>query len=161
VFTIRVKWPPKPDPVKRRPPTARRFYLAELAVPLGYIFVTSHALTNVANALPGAGHRRYPPRRFVSSPSAAPAAPLRSAPGCHPFHLNLDQPHRLAHILPSNRPGADDDVQHGPRPSRLPPCAVHARVPRTTSLPSSRLLCPLSTNASCGAFIGLEPRRRQ
>jgi hypothetical protein len=39
--SIRVKWPPKLDPVKRRPPTARRFYLAELTVHLGYIFVTS------------------------------------------------------------------------------------------------------------------------
>src|SRR5271163_1516609 len=121
VFTIRVKWPPKPDPVKRRPPTARRFYLAELAVPVGYIFVTSHALTNVANALPDAGHRRYPPRRFVSSPSAAPTAPLGSAflasSGCYQFHLDLDQPHRLAYTLLSNRPGADDDAdddfQHG------------------------------------------------
>ena len=96
VFTIRVKWLPKPDPVKRRPPTARRFYLAELAVPVGYIFVTSHALTNVANALPGAGRRRYPPRRFVSSPSAAPTAPSKSALlaslGCHGFHLDLDEP---------------------------------------------------------------------
>jgi hypothetical protein len=32
-------------------------YLAELAVPLGYIFVTSHALIDIANALPGAGRR--------------------------------------------------------------------------------------------------------
>jgi hypothetical protein len=40
VSTIWVKWPPKPDPVKRRPPTTRLFYLAELAVPLGYMFVT-------------------------------------------------------------------------------------------------------------------------
>jgi hypothetical protein len=30
-LTIRVKWPPKPDPVKRRPPATRRFYLTELA----------------------------------------------------------------------------------------------------------------------------------
>jgi hypothetical protein len=38
VFTIRARGPPKPDPVKRRPPTARRFYLTELTVSLGYIF---------------------------------------------------------------------------------------------------------------------------
>jgi len=36
VFSIRVKREPKPDPVKRRPPAARCFYLAEHAVPLGY-----------------------------------------------------------------------------------------------------------------------------
>jgi len=36
-------------------PTTRRFYLAELAVPLGYIFVTFHPFTNVANVLPSAG----------------------------------------------------------------------------------------------------------
>src|SRR5947207_10400791 len=52
VFSIRVKRPPKPDPVKRRPPTARRFYFTELAVPLVYIFVSSHVLANVANAAP-------------------------------------------------------------------------------------------------------------
>jgi hypothetical protein len=34
--------------------TTRRLYLTELAVPAGYIFVTSHALTNVANVPPGA-----------------------------------------------------------------------------------------------------------
>jgi hypothetical protein len=64
--------------------------------PVGYILVTSQALTNVANALPGAGRRRYLPRYFVSSPSAAPTALLRSAflafPGCHQFHFDLDQP---------------------------------------------------------------------
>jgi hypothetical protein len=34
VFTIRVKWPPKPDPVNRRPPAAHRFYFTKLTVPL-------------------------------------------------------------------------------------------------------------------------------
>jgi hypothetical protein len=34
IITIRVKWPAKPDPVKRRLSTIRRFYLTELAVPL-------------------------------------------------------------------------------------------------------------------------------
>ena len=33
-------------------PTARRFYFTELAVPLVYIFVSSHVLANVANAAP-------------------------------------------------------------------------------------------------------------
>jgi hypothetical protein len=46
VNTIRVKRAPKPVPVKRRPPTARRFYFTEPAVPLVYIFVTSHVLAN-------------------------------------------------------------------------------------------------------------------
>lgn len=35
VFTIWVKRPPKPHPVKRRPPSARRFYLMEPAMPSG------------------------------------------------------------------------------------------------------------------------------
>jgi hypothetical protein len=34
-ITIRVKKEPKPDPVKPRPSTARRFYFTELAIPLG------------------------------------------------------------------------------------------------------------------------------
>ena len=33
VFSIRVKWTPKAAPVKRRPPTACRFYFAEFAGP--------------------------------------------------------------------------------------------------------------------------------
>jgi hypothetical protein len=45
-FTIRVKRVPKPDPVKRRPSTARRFYFTEPAVPLVYIFVTFHVPAN-------------------------------------------------------------------------------------------------------------------
>ena len=75
-------------------------------MPLGYLFVTSHALTNVANALPGAGRRRYPPRHFVSSPSVAPTAPLGSAflafPNCHQFHLDLDKPISPHAYLPSD-----------------------------------------------------------
>src|SRR4051794_464804 len=51
VSSIRVKWMPKPAPVKRRPPTACRFYFAEFAVPLVYIFVTHPpVLAHPANA---------------------------------------------------------------------------------------------------------------
>lgn len=96
VHAIRVKWTPKPDPVKPRPPTARRFYFTKPAVPWVYIFVTSHVLAHVANAPPVAAYPRYPPRRFVSFPSAAPTAPSGSAflasPGCHRGHLDLDEP---------------------------------------------------------------------
>jgi hypothetical protein len=148
VFTIRVKWLPKPDPVKRRRRPLAAFISRSL--PCLLVIYSSHPTPSpTLLALPGAGHRRYPPRRFVSSPSAAPTAPLGSAflasPGCHQFYLDFDQPHRLAHMLLSNRSGADDDadddVQYRPRPSGLgSPCAVHARMPRTTSLPSSRLL---------------------
>jgi len=59
----------------------------ELAVPLGYIFVISHALTDVANAPSGAGRRRYPPRRFIFSTSAPPTAShgtvFLASPGCY------------------------------------------------------------------------------
>jgi hypothetical protein len=52
----------------------------------------------------------------------------------HSDHLDLDEPQPLAHTLPSNRPGAnddaDDDVQCWLRPSGpRNPCAVHARMP--------------------------------
>jgi hypothetical protein len=44
-ITIRVKKIPKPDPVNRRPPTARRFYFTEPAVPHGvYIRLTIPSL---------------------------------------------------------------------------------------------------------------------
>jgi hypothetical protein len=114
VHAIRVKWTPKPDPVKRRPPTARRFYFTEPAVPWVYIFVTSHVLAHVVNAPPVAAYPRYPPRRFVSFPSAAPTAPPGSAflafPGCHRVHLDLNEPQPLDYTTLSNRPGADDDA---------------------------------------------------
>jgi hypothetical protein len=129
-----VKRPPKPEPVKRRPPIARRFYFPEPAVPCVYIFITSPVFANVANAPTVAGSRRHSPRRFVSSPSAAPTTSLGSAclasPVCYWFHLELDEPRRLAQALPSNRPGADDDadddVQYWLRPSGLgsPTCSA-------------------------------------
>jgi hypothetical protein len=89
VYTIRVKRAPKPDPVKPRPPAARRFYFTQLAVPLVYIFVSSHVLANVTNAAPVPGYRRNSPRRFVFSSSAAPIEPpgsaLLASPGATSF----------------------------------------------------------------------------
>jgi hypothetical protein len=87
-YTLRVKRAPKPDPVKPRLPAGRRFHFVELAVPLVYIFVSSHVLANVAKAAPVPGYRRDPPRRFVFSSSAASIAP----PGCHRFHLDRNVP---------------------------------------------------------------------
>ncbi|MCJ1472181.1 hypothetical protein MMC13_000828 [Lambiella insularis] len=98
----------------------------------------------MANAPAVAGSLRHPPRRFVSSPLAAPTAPLGSAclasPACHRFHLDLDESRRLAHALPSNWPGADgdadDDVHHCcGRKGEAPLRAVHAKM-STTSPPS-------------------------
>jgi hypothetical protein len=95
-------------------PTARRFYFTAPAGPWVYIFVTSHVLAHVANAPPVAAYPRYPPRRFIFCPSAAPTAPPGSAflasPGCHRGHLDLDEPQPLADTTLSNRPGADDDA---------------------------------------------------
>jgi hypothetical protein len=53
-----VKWAPKLDLAKHRPPTAHRFYFAESAVPLVYIFATPYVLANVANARPVGGIER-------------------------------------------------------------------------------------------------------
>jgi hypothetical protein len=63
-----------------------------------------------------------------------------------------------AHTAPSNGPGADDDadnnVEYWLRQSGLGiPRALHQEMPRTTSLPSSRLLNLFGANASYGAFI--------
>src|SRR5271170_6891007 len=75
----------------RRP---RRFYFKETAVPSVYTFVLTYVLANVANAPPVAGYSRYLPRRFISSPSAAPTAPLGllnpASSESHQFHLDLD-----------------------------------------------------------------------
>jgi hypothetical protein len=68
-----VKWPPKPDLVKRLPPTPRCFYSAELAVSLGYI-IRSYAFANVTNVPPSAGRRQYLLHRFIFSVLAPPAA---------------------------------------------------------------------------------------
>jgi hypothetical protein len=160
-YTIRVKRPPKPDPVKPQPPAARRFYFTELTSPSVYIFVSSHVLINVANATPVAGYPRYPPRRFVSSPSAAPTAPLGptfpASPGCHLVHFDLDEPQSLAHMPPSNSPGAgdgaDDDVKYWLRPPGLGiPYTLQREELRATSLSFLRLLDPFGAKASRGAL---------
>ena len=74
VLSIRVKWTPKPAPVKRRPPTACRFYFAEFAVPLAISSSHPPVLAHVANAPHLAAYCRLLPYRFVS-PLAAPTAP--------------------------------------------------------------------------------------
>jgi hypothetical protein len=145
-----------PDTVKRRPPTARRFYFTTPAVPWLYIFVTSHVLAHVANAPPVAAYPRYPPRRFVSFPSAAPTAPPGSAflasPGCHRGHLDLDEPQPLAYTTLSNRPGADDDADGDAscqlRHSVLTQDGASALSIRETSCPPKQLLRHVSAPCS-------------
>ena len=77
-FTIRVKRPPKPEPVKHQPLTACCFYFPNSPCLHVYIFVTPPVLANVANAPQLAGYRRRLPCRFVVS-SAAPTAPPRGS----------------------------------------------------------------------------------
>jgi hypothetical protein len=89
-----VKRTAKPVPVKRRPPTTRRFYFTELAVPLMCKFVSYHVLANSANAALVPGYRRDPPRHFAFSSSTAPTTPLprfgiASFPGMPQVHLDL------------------------------------------------------------------------
>jgi hypothetical protein len=145
---IRVKRAPKPDPAKRRPPTADR--------PPLLFQRACHAFRSIYSSHP----------RFVSSPSAAPTAPLGSAClaslGCPLCHLDLDEPQPLAHTLPSNRPGAnddaDDDVQCWLRPSgpRNPSVQCTQGCLGTTSLPSSRRLhLPSQRQRELGTGAGL------
>src|SRR5271169_4229103 len=74
-----------------------------------YIFVTSPVLAHVANAPHLAGYCRPLPRRFVSPSSAASTAPPGPAfllpRAVHLFHLDVDEPRRLAYTAPSNGPG--------------------------------------------------------
>ena len=91
MVSILVKWYRKPDPVKPRPPAARRFYFTELARPLDvYIFVLwgSHVLANVANAATSQATVEIHRAALSSLPR-----PLRLPPlGCHRFHLDRNVP---------------------------------------------------------------------
>jgi hypothetical protein len=80
----------------------------------------------------------------------------------HSDHLDLDEPQPLAHTLPSNRPGAnddaDDDVQCWLRPSgpRNPSVQCTQGCLGTTSLPSSRRLhLPSQRQRELGTGAGL------
>jgi hypothetical protein len=75
--TIWVKRPPKPDPVKRRPPSARHFYLTEPAVPSGLYI---RHIPRPANAPPVAGYRRHPLCLSFSAALTAPPACLPVLP---------------------------------------------------------------------------------
>src|SRR2546423_11679328 len=78
--------------------------------------------------LPVAGYRRYPPRRFVFSSSAAPTAPPGSAflasPGCHRFHLDLHCPQRWANTDSLNGAGVNDDADDDDDCCLGPPCGA-------------------------------------
>jgi hypothetical protein len=162
-----VKWAPKPDPVKRRPPSPAAFILRNLPY-LWSIFVTSQVLTNVANASLVAGYRRHPPRRLVSSSSATPTAPPGSAflasPGCHWFHLDLSY-HELIGLHPVSRWAwrSKRDVGDQPgfqRQGISVPCI--RGLPRPTTSPASlRLSYALRFNAGCGFFACLKPHYHQ
>jgi hypothetical protein len=165
VFTVWVERPPKPIPGMISA-NRRRFYLAKPAVLFRYIFVTSHVLATLLMHLrwQATVDIHHAALSFLPRPLLGSA--FLASPGCHLFHLDLTDLIDWAHTLPSNRPSADNnadgDVQCRPRRSGLgsPLCSARKDV-RRSHFPSSRLLHPLSTNASYGAFIGLEPRRRQ
>jgi hypothetical protein len=110
VFSIRVKRAPKPVPVKRRPLAA--FISREFAVPLVYIFVSSHVLAHVANAAPSQAtveiHHaalsslpqplRLPPRVSIASfPRVQQVSPRPQHPPTYPNDwLVLPRPTGLA-----------------------------------------------------------------
>src|ERR1700733_4902125 len=105
----------KPAPVKRRPPTACRFYFAEFAVPPRlYLRQTPPVLAHLANALYLVARRRRLPRRLVSLLGRSDCAPRTSLPSfpraVHLFHL---EPRRLAYTTPSNGPEHNDDAMMG------------------------------------------------
>jgi hypothetical protein len=103
-----------------------------------------------ATLSPFLSHSDCPP--WTSIPSFPRVPPVSSRP-------NLSQ--RLAHTALLNRPGvddADDDVDYwvGACPTRGLR-AVHAKLPRTTSLPLSRLTQSCRRQReSCGVFIRLK-----
>lgn len=115
-FQSVVKRAPKPDLVKPRPTTIRRFCFTEPAVLqlYKYIFVTSYILANVVHAPPVTACPRHLLCRFVSSPSAVLPVSLGSvflvSAGCHQFHLDRAGRQLLACTLLSRRPGADDNA---------------------------------------------------
>ena len=75
--------------------TARRFYFAELAVPLVYIFVSSHVLANVANAAPSQATVEIHHAALSSLPQPLrlpPRVSIASFPGVQQFHLDRNVP---------------------------------------------------------------------
>jgi hypothetical protein len=103
----------KLDPVKRQPPTSRRFYFKALPCLLVYVFVSSHILTNVANAASVAGYLRYPSCRFVFSsatPTASPGLACLALPGCHQFQLRPELTQIIGlHLLGRPAQRSEDD----------------------------------------------------
>jgi len=163
-LSLRVERASKPVPVKRRRPTVDRSPLL-FHVPLVYIFVSSHVLANVANAAPVAGYpsksatllcllflgRSNCPRRgSIAGFPGVPHLSLRhQRPPMYPSDwLLLPRPTGLA---PMTSAKMTSTIRLGP-PGEASLHAGRARIPRTTLLPSLRLLHPFSANASCGAF---------
>jgi hypothetical protein len=131
------------------------------------IFVTSHVLVNVANAPSVAGYCRYPPRRFIFSSSAASNAPLGltflASQECLRFHLDLNEIQRFTNTALLSLSGADDDAYDERSILPVPPGyaplrAMHAKVPKRTSLLSFRLFNHSGANVSRGAFTCLKVR---
>jgi hypothetical protein len=134
-----------------------------------YIFVLSHDLANVTNAAPVAGYLRDPPRRFVSSFSAAPTAPPGSAllafPGAPQVSPRPQRsptyPSDWLLLPPSNRPGADDDGESdvddyaGGPPDEAPLHPGRAKIPEDDPTTILTTTPPFGANSSCGAFGGL------
>src|SRR2546423_189241 len=76
--------------------TSRRFYFTELAVPLVYIFISSHVLANVANAAPSQATVEITTPLcllFLSrSDCPPPGSALLASPECNRFHLDRNVP---------------------------------------------------------------------
>jgi hypothetical protein len=159
-----VKRAPKPVPVNRRPLAA--FIL--LGLPSNwcvYVFVSSHVLANVTtcNAAPFAGCRRGPRRRLSSLRCSRPRLPgqhLLASPGCHRVYFDVNVPQRTSSDwLLLTRPTGLASMTTAKMTLTIRLRTGRAKTPRTTLLPSSRLLYSVGANAICGAFGGLEPRR--
>jgi hypothetical protein len=106
VSSIRVKWPPKPDPVKRQCQPPRRFYLAELVVP-PWLYI-----------------RHIPPLRSSLSKRNESIA-TRSRHQISPHHPSCALPTPLYPLLPYSHDTHRLVLHHRPAPlARLRPVRI-------------------------------------
>jgi len=156
---------PKPDPVKPRPPTARRFYFTELAVPLVYIcLITSSPTlliqlrsqaafeTHHAACLLFLGRSDCAPRVSIASfPGVPQVSPRPQRPPTYPSDWLL--PPRPTGLAPMTTAKLTLAVTLGP-PGEASPHAGRAKIPEDDPTTTRR---PRTTTSPIAKF----PSRRR